>query len=38
MVKVGDFYEFLQITHETSIDDMSTVLEVLGETFQCELE
>ena len=35
MVKVGDFWEFLQITHETSID-MSTVLKVLREKFQCE--
>ena len=38
MVKVGDFWEFLQITHETSIDHMSTVLEVLREKFQCESE
>ena len=38
MVKVGDFWEFLQITHETSIDHMSNVLEVLREKFQCGLE
>ena len=38
MVKVGEFWEILQITHETSIDHMSTVLEVLREIFQCELE
>ena len=38
MVSVEDFWEFAQITHETSIDHMSTVLEVLRETFQCELE
>ena len=38
MVRVGDFWEFEQSTHETSIDHMSTALEVLREKFQCELE
>ena len=28
----------LHNTHETSIDHMSTALEVLREKFQCELE
>ena len=31
MVQVGDFWEFLQITHETSIDHKSTALEVFRE-------
>ena len=38
MVKDGDFWEFLQFTHETSINHMSTVLEVLRGKFQCELD
>ena len=38
MVRVKDFWEFAQITHEISIDHKSTTLEVLGEKFQCELE
>ena len=38
MVGVGDFWEFAQITHGTSIDQMSTIVEVLVENFQCELE
>ena len=38
MVKGQDFWEILQITHETSIDHMSTVLEILREKIQCELQ
>ena len=38
MVSVEDFWEFVQNTHETSIDHMSTALEVLREKFQSELE
>ena len=38
MVRVGDFWEFAQITHETSIDHKSTTLEVLREEFQCDME
>ena len=38
MVRVGDFWEFAQSTHETSIDHRSTSLEFLREKLQCELE
>ena len=38
MVSVRDFWEFAQITYETSIDFKSTALEVLRGKFQCELE
>ena len=38
MVKVEEFLDFKQMTHETSVDHKSTTLEVLKEKVLCELE